>query len=220
MKIKANKGVTLIALVITIIVLLILAGVTIAMLTGENGILTQAAKAKEETRGGAVEEARDLWKNNKETDKLTGTSTAQSLDELLAELKKQKQLTDEEIAIIKETGKITIGSRTIEFGTGEDTLVAMLKKAQQDGCINEQGTCPDPTHLHIGDYVDYKNPTSGSYTVTSDKSGVDYNQTYNVAGNQLNWRVLGIDETTGGIKLIAGSPMKKIAQKRKHYILI
>ncbi len=36
---KQEKGITLIALVITIVVLLILAGVTIAMLTGENGIL-------------------------------------------------------------------------------------------------------------------------------------------------------------------------------------
>ena len=42
---KNNKGITLIALVITIIVLLILAGVSIAMLTGENGILTQARNA-------------------------------------------------------------------------------------------------------------------------------------------------------------------------------
>ena len=44
-----SKGITLIALVITIIVLLILAGVSIAMLTGENGILTQAQNAKKET---------------------------------------------------------------------------------------------------------------------------------------------------------------------------
>ena len=46
---RKQKGITLIALVITIIVLLILAGVSITMLTGENGILTQAKKAKEET---------------------------------------------------------------------------------------------------------------------------------------------------------------------------
>ena len=46
---KNQKGITLIALVITIIVLLILAGVSIAMLTGENGILTQANSAKSET---------------------------------------------------------------------------------------------------------------------------------------------------------------------------
>ena len=46
---KNIKGITLIALVVTIIVLLILAGVSIAMLTGDNGILTQAQNAKEKT---------------------------------------------------------------------------------------------------------------------------------------------------------------------------
>ena len=46
---RKEKGITLIALVITIIVLLILAGVSIAMLTGENGILGQATNAKKET---------------------------------------------------------------------------------------------------------------------------------------------------------------------------
>ena len=44
--INKQQGITLIALVITIIVLLILAGVSIAMLTGQNGILTQAQNAK------------------------------------------------------------------------------------------------------------------------------------------------------------------------------
>ena len=52
----ANKGITLIALVITIIVLLILAGVSIAMLTGENGILTQANDAKTDTEIGEEKE--------------------------------------------------------------------------------------------------------------------------------------------------------------------
>ena len=53
---KNQKGITLIALVITIIVLLILAGVTIAMLTGENGILNQAQEAKEQTEINSAEE--------------------------------------------------------------------------------------------------------------------------------------------------------------------
>ena len=44
---KSNNGITLIALVITIILLLILAGVTIVTLTGDNGILTKAADAKD-----------------------------------------------------------------------------------------------------------------------------------------------------------------------------
>lgn len=49
-----NKGITLIALVITIIVLLILAGVSIAMLTGTNGVLTRASQADDETTRATV----------------------------------------------------------------------------------------------------------------------------------------------------------------------
>ena len=48
-KMYEKSGITLIALVVTIIVLLILAGVTIATLTGDNGILTKAQQAKAET---------------------------------------------------------------------------------------------------------------------------------------------------------------------------
>ena len=53
---KEKKGITLIALVITIIVLLILAGVSIAMLTGQNGILTQAQNSKTVTENKSAEE--------------------------------------------------------------------------------------------------------------------------------------------------------------------
>jgi len=54
---KDNKGITLIALVITIIVLLILAGITIAMLTGENGLLT---KANDAAANQIIAESKDL----------------------------------------------------------------------------------------------------------------------------------------------------------------
>ena len=55
-----NKGITLIALVITIIVLLILAGVSIATLTGQNGILTRATDAKEVTNKEGAREKLNL----------------------------------------------------------------------------------------------------------------------------------------------------------------
>ena len=51
-----NRGITLIALVVTIVVLLILAGTAIAMLTGENGIISQAIKAREENEIGEEKE--------------------------------------------------------------------------------------------------------------------------------------------------------------------
>ena len=62
--VKKQTGITLIALVITIIVLLILAGVSIAMLTGNNGILTQAKLAKENTVLAKNQEEKDLDKIN------------------------------------------------------------------------------------------------------------------------------------------------------------
>ena len=51
-----EKGITLIALVVTIIVLLILAGISIMMLTGENGILNRASEAKQNTGTAQTEE--------------------------------------------------------------------------------------------------------------------------------------------------------------------
>ncbi len=58
--IRKEKGITLIALVVTIVVLLILAGVSISMLTGENGIITQAQDAKEKTDIGREREIVEL----------------------------------------------------------------------------------------------------------------------------------------------------------------
>ena len=69
---RKQKGVTLIALVITIIVLIILAGVTINMLVGENGIITQAQRAKNETAQGQKEEAGGLASLEQQIDEATG----------------------------------------------------------------------------------------------------------------------------------------------------
>ena len=111
-----DNGITLIALIITIILLLILAGITIGTLTGENGILTKASQAEEETRATNVEELKNLWKIAKETDKYNSTKNAQSLEELLNDLEKQKLITPEERTEIENTGEVTIGSKRIIFG--------------------------------------------------------------------------------------------------------
>ena len=54
---KEQKGITLVALIITIIVMLILAGVSISLVVGENGVLTQAQSAGTESTKGALKEA-------------------------------------------------------------------------------------------------------------------------------------------------------------------
>ena len=146
---RREKGITLIALVITIIVLLILAGVTIATLTGDNGILKKSNDAKEETRGASVEEAVELWKINKKTEKYSEGGTSQGLQELLDDLEKQKLITEKERETINDVGQITIGSRTIQF----------------------------KEKIKIGDYVNYK-PKSKTYTISKTYSGYTDNQEY------------------------------------------
>lgn len=67
-----NKGITLIALVITIIVLLILAGVSIAMLTGQNGILTRATDSKIASSDAEVVERVNMELNAQLTNAMAG----------------------------------------------------------------------------------------------------------------------------------------------------
>ena len=56
MKRKKQSGITLVALVVTIVVLLILAGVSINLVLGENGLITQAKEAREQTKSAEVNE--------------------------------------------------------------------------------------------------------------------------------------------------------------------
>lgn len=57
---KGQKGITLVALVVTIIVLIILAGVSIALVLGDNGIITKAKAGQENYAVGANEEAAQM----------------------------------------------------------------------------------------------------------------------------------------------------------------
>ena len=57
---EKQQGITLIALVVTIVILLILAGISIGALTGDNGIIDQAHTAKEDTEIASWEEQIDL----------------------------------------------------------------------------------------------------------------------------------------------------------------
>lgn len=125
---KGTNGITLIALVITIIVLLILAGISIAMLAGDNSILNQATNAKVETRGGTVQEQVALWKNEQIAKEMTGTGTAETIEQIVNRLVSENLLTEDEkdqilgndTKGIEATGQVTIGSRTIVFGLPDE----------------------------------------------------------------------------------------------------
>ncbi len=60
MKTKETRGITLSSLVVTMIVLIILAGVSVSMISGENGIINQTKNAKDQTQRASIEEQKQL----------------------------------------------------------------------------------------------------------------------------------------------------------------
>ena len=130
---KNSKGITLIALVITIIVLLILAGVTIATLTGDNGILKQADKAKTETTMGEEKEAIGLAYNGAKTEKLGGEITAGDLNTQFTKNGTKATASGE-------------GTIKVDFETGRSYTIDAQGIVKEDNIAN---------HLKVGDYVNY-----------------------------------------------------------------
>ena len=116
---RNQKGITLIALVITIIVLLILAGVSIAMLTGNNGILTQANRAGEATREADIKEAIALAVSTVNADLADNISTDKYTDFDLTNIVK---------AINDDRGENTAkaGSNAIDYKYGNKTYTVQV----------------------------------------------------------------------------------------------
>ena len=99
-KIKSTRGITLMALIVTIIILLILAGVTLASLTGEKGIIKEARTAKEMAEKAALEEQVELAIIKAEQKHRNPT-----IDNVIEELKNNKVISKDD-QVNKETGAI------------------------------------------------------------------------------------------------------------------
>ena len=111
-RLTSNSAITLVALVITIIVLLILAGVTLSMVMGENGIFGKANNASEQTK---IANAKEIIKTavlENEVYKNTGDANAKSDTGLLDPVKEKLQ---QEGYTINDDNTITIGKETINI---------------------------------------------------------------------------------------------------------
>ena len=107
---KKNKGITLIALVITIVVLIILASVAITLSLGENGVFKKATKAKEDTKVAQNEETMQIAEATNSTDGAVGSSRDEqtTIEELKAEIKELKD---------NQSKKVILTSGTTEIAT-------------------------------------------------------------------------------------------------------
>ena len=193
MKRTKQNGITLIALVITIIVLLILAGVTIATLTGDNGILTKAGDAKTSTEIGDEKEKVEL--------SAVGALAKDNGGEI-----KREYLNDELTSYIGTEGTDYTLSETAPF-------VVKYLDSGRSYLIDENGNVSEYVDISkdvkIGDNVDYEpDNVDGAY----DKFGEIYSGYANENIGQddtLKWRVLNIN-TDGTVDLISDKPTSSL----------
>lgn len=112
---RKQNGITLIALVITIIVLLILAGVSISAVIGENGIVERSKKAKENTRAAYMQEQIGLALDENEIQEKTEKEDYITKEELIVKLFEEGKLTEEETKVLETEDKVTIGEKEVDF---------------------------------------------------------------------------------------------------------
>ena len=216
---KNKKGITLVALIITIVVMLILAAVTVTT-SINGGLINSTQSAKEESRGMDVAEAKEMWEMSVREDRENGTQE-KTLEEILLELKEKGLLTEKEVEEIKTNKEITIGNRKISFDI-------------ENSAINETGTW-DKTYIEsikIGDYINY-NPTVRvaeenkdklEYTSpvgTASSHGNGYAEQTFEARTDIKWRVFDINKETGVITLISEEVIgpKRGGTLQKNFIL-
>ena len=110
---NTQKGITLVALVITIIVMLLLSVVSINLIQNL-GLIEKVKLAKEEHRASTIQEQKELFEKEIEISKYEG-STPKTINDLLDKLEEEKLIIEEEKNTIMQTGRITIGTKEIIF---------------------------------------------------------------------------------------------------------
>ena len=189
---EREKGITLIALVITIIVLLILAGVAIVALTGDNGILKKARTAQTTTNEKDEEEQIKIGYS----EYLIADQTGKQAD---------FKVSGATVTGNKGDWKIKFGKTGKEYYFDGDTITKDVWKQDGDTITNIETN----QTLKVGDYVDYDptleaNASDLTYTSKTDRTGANSDQEFNVSTYKnagYGWRVLGT--SNGKIRLIS-----------------
>ncbi len=189
---NSSKGITLIALVVTIIVLLILAGVVIAMLTGQNGLLTQAQNAREANKRAEIIEqikldisAAQIDNATKEGSKTAAISKAQ-MKEILSkygEAVYQDGNTKKAIIGLQPSDKNVKEMIPISEIYSGDIISTSEVKVSKGETTNELGT--DEISLTWPELKQAANVISSNTSVTNDTSEV----TLDVEGEEVTLKV-------------------------------
>ena len=163
---KTNEGKKrLLALVVTIIILLILAGITVAALTGDNGLIQNAGNAKNTNEKGQIEEQIRLAYNEWKLQNETGETV--KLKDVIENMLKQSY-NDDEFTVTEELNEKTIYVifKDDQFTVLDDGRIIPGKIAYlniKNGTIN----------IDKDGYVqgtNAKNPHTGKYVITGESN--------------------------------------------------
>lgn len=133
---NSTSGITLIALIITIIVLLILAGVSISMALGDNGIITRSQYAKERHEYGTAKEIIELKVANLEMQKIAENNKDPQLQYIANGLWPE---VDSEIEYVDVSTRVATTSSYITIGDSIDTIFVKLKAYKYEFEISRSG---------------------------------------------------------------------------------
>ncbi len=186
-----RKGITLIALVITIIVLLILAGVTIATLMGDNGILTKAQQAKTKTEEAQNQENETLQNYEDTIDYILSPNAGTIIEDIPEEWTSDNvtAISDGEGSVIplpegfcyiggtKSEG-IVISDNSTDVGKGTSHEVAQTLQGNQFVWVpiendNDFKTYEGYINGDLQDITNYDEPTNAEYQYPTEQ--VEYN---------------------------------------------
>ena len=187
-----EKAITLIALVVTIVILLILAGVTITMTLGQNGLFTRA-------RAGAA-----AYNESEVRDDLSMLITQYTWDK--AAEKTEKSLGD----YLKDNGATSVKANTDGTTLEVEYKGYVFTVNKDSGEITEvsKGEGNDspttPTIIpKVGEIVDYKpNTPSTGYDLSTAKSGYSSAQTIDGTYDPTTWKIMEVDESGNVTKLL------------------
>ena len=160
---KEQKGITLIALVVTIIVLIILAGISISLLFGKSGIITRAKKGQEIVDVSTAQEKLELIKSEIPMKILDGKDSTVNLNNYLEELNKEKNKKDCDVTNIEKlndiNAEITISGKYKFIAKDEENGNVKIIYLGEAG-----GLQISPTE------ATYRYPTAGTFEVINNES--------------------------------------------------
>ena len=174
MDVKNSKGITLISLVITIIILIILAGVSIAIVFDEDGIINKAKKAAENMEIAAIEEQEMLNSlyEKFEGDVIIGDTVSTNK---FNELKARYDALNTEYTNYKTQVAQALTDKGVE-ATSEDSVEQMITNIDtlSTNKYNEGSLAAAPTVAQIEISGDWNWDTGKSKSYTAHKSGTAY----------------------------------------------